>query len=77
MKPNYTERRPDWLQVEHYKKTGSRFGCLLCEKTHRAKDCPNRLKVEEKVEEKTSDYNTMQAELDDDMWRVNITTCGY
>jgi len=74
IKIDYPENRPDWLMTEHYKKTGSRFGCVLCEKTHRAKECPNRAKVEEEVEEKKTsyytDYSTLYAGYDDD-------SCGY
>jgi len=43
-KADYPEEREDWLMVTEYAKKKSPFGCILCEKTHKAKDCENRAK---------------------------------
>jgi len=47
MKRDYPEHNPDWLRAEHYAKRSKKenphgLGCTLCEKTHTAKQCPNR-----------------------------------
>jgi len=57
-KSEYPEQNADWLLVEHYRKIGSKFGCLYCTKTHAIKDCPHK-----KEETKPSfDYKTMYDE---------------
>lgn len=33
----------DWKMAIEYSEKNSKFGCVLCEKTHFAKDCPNRV----------------------------------
>lgn len=39
----YPDAREDWLMIVEYAEKKSRFGCILCEKTHKIKDCPNRV----------------------------------
>lgn len=41
---DYPEERPDWLMVDEYARQKSYFGCILCDKTHRAKDCEYKAK---------------------------------
>ena len=41
---SYPEERPDWLMVEEYARKKSEFGCILCDKTHFAKDCEHKAK---------------------------------
>jgi len=50
-----------WLMAEHYaklpeKKNLKNYGCLLCDKTHLPKECPNR-KVESKPKYTYAWYN--------------------
>ena len=37
-----------WLLVDQYAKAKSRFVCILCEKTHLIKNCPNKNKTKDK-----------------------------
>lgn len=63
-KSDYPEQNPDWLLVEHYKKEGSKFGCLYCTKTHAVKDCPHKKK---EAEMKPSfNYKSMYEDKEDD-----------
>jgi hypothetical protein len=49
---------PDaWLRIEYYRKINSKYGCVLCEKTHLTKDCPHR--NPEKEQPRKPDYNTL------------------
>ena len=41
---DYPPERPDWLMVEEYARKKSYFGCILCDKTHYAKDCEHKAK---------------------------------
>jgi hypothetical protein len=41
---SYPEERPDWLMVEEYARKKSEFGCILCDKTHFARDCEHKAK---------------------------------
>jgi hypothetical protein len=41
---SYPEERPDWLMVEEYARKKSHYGCILCDKTHFAKDCEHKAK---------------------------------
>jgi hypothetical protein len=43
-KADYPEERPDWLMIEEYAKRKSIFGCILCDKTHKSKDCEHKAK---------------------------------
>jgi hypothetical protein len=47
-KTDYPEDRPDWLMVEEYAKRKSVFGCILCEKTHKVKDCEHKANRDKK-----------------------------
>lgn len=51
------EDKQAWLRVEYYRRKGSKFGCVLCEKTHLTKDCPHRNSEQEPP--KKLNYNTM------------------
>lgn len=47
MKKDYPEQREDWLHVEYFAKLSKKenphgFICILCYKTHKPKDCPNK-----------------------------------
>lgn len=53
---NYPKERPDWLMTVEYADKKSRFHCILCEKTHFIKDCPNKLT---KIETETKKYKSM------------------
>jgi|GWRWMinimDraft_13_1066021.scaffolds.fasta_scaffold04129_4 hypothetical protein len=39
---DYPTARPDWLMIEEYARKKSEFGCILCDKTHFAKDCEHK-----------------------------------
>jgi hypothetical protein len=39
---DYPPARPDWLMIEEYARKKSEFGCILCDKTHFAKDCEHK-----------------------------------
>jgi len=39
---DYPPARPDWLMIEEYARKKSEFGCILCDKTHLAKDCEHK-----------------------------------
>lgn len=43
-KSDYPPDRPDWLMVDEYARKKSIFGCILCDKTHKAKDCEHKAK---------------------------------
>lgn len=43
-KSDYPPDRPDWLMVDEYARKKSIFGCILCDKTHKAKDCEHKPK---------------------------------
>lgn len=65
-KNEYPEQRVDWLQVEQYKKKGSKFGCILCEKTHTISQCPNK---NTKPEMKPSfDYKSLYEEKEEEQY---------
>ena len=51
--------REDWLMTAEYADKKSMFHCILCTKTHRIKDCPNKLtKIEADPKTKSMyDYN--------------------
>lgn len=57
MKPkmDYPEERPDWLMIEEYAKKKSYYGCILCDKTHFAKDCEHKAKRTEHASPKKQD----------------------
>lgn len=56
---DYPPEREDWLMAVDYFEKKSRYGCILCEKTHFIKECPNRVtKITiEKNKTNTHDYN--------------------
>ena len=56
---DYPPERPDWLLIEEYAKKKSHFGCLLCDKTHWAKDCEHKAKrtVKTTYSEYKAQYN--------------------
>ncbi len=64
---SYPEEREDWNMAIAYSEKKSKLGCLLCEKTHFAKDCPNRV-VKNSVEKS---YKSMY-EKDDDLYTSQV-----
>lgn len=68
---DYPKHREDWLHLDHYAKLSTRQNphglvCVLCEKTHKARSCPNR-RAKEPEKPKTPKYETMySAHLDED-----------
>lgn len=59
-KADYPEEREDWLMVEEYAKKKSALGCILCEKTHKAKDCEHKANRDKK-----STYEVYKAQYSD------------
>lgn len=56
----YPPHREDWLMTVEYAENKSRYHCILCEKTHFIKDCPNKivkLETEEKKYKSMYEYN--------------------
>ena len=39
----YPPERNDWLMKVYYADKKLKYHCILCEKTHHIKDCPNKL----------------------------------
>lgn len=40
---DYPEEREDWLMTVDFALKKSRYGCLLCDKSHLITKCPNRI----------------------------------
>lgn len=40
---DYPPHREDWLMIAEYADKKSKFSCILCDKTHKIKDCPNKV----------------------------------
>lgn len=58
------EQRADWLMTVEYADKKSKFHCILCEKTHFIKDCPNKLI---KIESETKKYKSMYEHNEDEI----------
>jgi len=43
----YPAEREDWLMTVEFALKKSKYGCLLCDKSHFMKHCPNRLSYAE------------------------------
>jgi hypothetical protein len=61
---DYPKERVDWLMAIDYSVRKLTFGCILCEKTHFSKDCPNRIKKPEPKQTYTKTYAETADELD-------------
>lgn len=74
---DYPKHREDWLHVDHYAKLSPRqnpYGlvCILCEKTHKASECPNKKAPE--PEKFSTTYAKMYEYNEDDSYTHN---CGW
>ena len=41
---DYPAHNPDWLMIAEYAKQKSKFGCILCDKTHSRHHCEHKAK---------------------------------
>lgn len=57
--PDYPPEREDWMMIEEYARKKSYFGCILCDKTHSARDCEHKARRTVK-----QDYDIYKASYD-------------
>lgn len=63
-KPLYPPSREDWLMTVEYADKKSKYHCILCEKTHFIKDCPNKLT---KIVSNETKYKNMYENNEDEI----------
>lgn len=61
----YPAQRDDWLMTVYYADKKIKYHCILCDKTHKIIDCPNKLT---KIETDSKKYKSMYEQNEEDQY---------